>query len=239
MKRHLTLLIFCITALISCSKDDESPVLRGGTYSNNGLAVAGPITLYVGDKTITERNFIHSFLERRADYWLKDSTFNEYTGTNIRYYPTSLIIKGDSIAIDTVSLIDKDTFYINTLSNNTKLLVSKRVHQVNPTLWGDLGCANVGKYIRRNPASYHCTYFDYPYYNSSCTGHKQFQLNIENDHIVIPVLTYYFIRPVAPGVNCYTNERYINDDFNTDIQHKLRPEDTLAVQTYFVKLYKQ
>ncbi len=237
MKRHLTLLIFCITALISCSKDDESPVLREGTYSNNGLAVAGPITLYVGNKTITERNFIHSFLERRANNWLTDSTFNERTGTDIQYYLTSLTIQGDTIAIDVSSPNYLDTFYINSLSNNTRLLVANRESLVKPQLMGDLGCGNVGRYIRMNPPSYTCGYLNYP--NSYCTGRKQFQLNIENDHIVMPVLTYCFVRPIGTGINCNTSERYVNDEFNADIRDSLHPEDTLAVQTYFVNLYKQ
>lgn len=237
MKRHLRLLIFCITVLISCSKDDDNPVLREGTYSNNGLAVAGPINLYVGDKIITERNFIHSFLERRTNNWLTDSTFNERTGTNIRFYPTSLTIKGDTIAIDVSAPDFPDTFQINSLSNNTRLLVAKNESLIKPTIMGDLGCANVGKYIRRNPPSYHCSYMDYP--NSYCTGHKQFQLNIENDHILMPVLTYYFVRPIGTGINCNTAERYINDEFNADIKGQLHPEDTLVVQTYFVNLYKQ
>ena len=90
----------------------------------------------------------------------------------------------------------------------------------------------MAKYVRRNPPTYACSYFNYPV--SHCIGHEQFQLNVEKDHLVMPVLTYYFARPVAPDIFCHTYERYIKDDFNKDILSKLRPEDTLAVQTYFV-----
>ena len=236
MKKYITI-ILCITTLISCKKDDNTHVMREGTYTNKNLATAGPITLYVGNKTITEQTFIHNFLVRRINSWLTDSTFREQAGLNTPFIFTSVTIQGDMAyyALDPGNTY-QDTFHINPLSTNTRLLVAKTESVIKPTVIGELSCANVAKYVRSNPPTYACNYFNYP--DSYCTGHKQMQLNIESDYLVIPVLTYYFARPIASGVVCHTYERYISDDFNKDILSKLRPEDTLAVQTYFVKLYK-
>ncbi|PSL33025.1 hypothetical protein [Chitinophaga ginsengisoli] len=236
MKKYVTI-ILCIAALISCKKDDSTHVMQEGTYTNKNLATAGPITLYVGDKTITEPTFIHDFLERRINNWLMDSTFREQPGINTPFIFTEVTIEGDmAYYTQDPGNSYQDTFHINPLSTNTRLLVANRESIIKPTVIGELSCANVAKYVRRNPPTYACSYFNYP--DSYCTGHKQLQLNVESDHLVIPVLTYYFARPIASGVVCHTYERYISDDFNKDILGKLRPEDTLAVQTYFVKLYK-
>lgn len=238
MKAHITVLVSCIAILISCKKDDNVHVMREGTYNNRELATAGPITLYVGNKTITEHTFIHAFLERRIGRWLRDSTFREQAGINIPFIFTSVTIQGD-FAYYTLDPGNsyQDTFRINPLSANTRLLIANSESIIEPTVAGELSCLNVAKYVRRNPPTYACSYFNYP--TSYCTGHKPMQLNVESDYLVIPVLTYYFARPIAPDVVCHTYQRYISDDFNKDILGKLRPDDTLAVQTYFVKLYKQ
>lgn len=237
MRIHVTAFILCIATLISCKKDNDAPTLREGTYSNKSLATSEPIVLYIGDKTITDPAFIHSFLLRRFGASLPESGFTEETSMSTPFDYTSVTISGDSIAYYALDPDNSyvDTFHINSLSANARLLVDKRESPIKPTLIGEFGCTNVAKYIRRNPPSYNCIGLSPTSY---CVGRKQFQLNIEGDHLVIPVLSYYFIRPVSYNASCITFESYVQDDFNRDILGKLRPEDTLAVQTYFVKLYK-
>lgn len=239
MKRRVAVFILCIATLISCKKDNDAPTLRQGTYSNKSLATSEPIVLYIGGKTITDPALIHDFLLRRFGGNLPGSGFTEEISLNTPFDYTSVTISGDSIAYYTLDPDNsyQDTFHINSLSANTRLLIEKRESPIKPTLIGEFGCTNVAKYIRRNPPSYTCVDFNYPY--SYCIGREQFQLNIEDDHLVIPVLSYYFIRPVSYYVSCITSGRYVMDDFDRDIINKLYPQDTLAVQTYFVKLYKQ
>lgn len=239
MKRCVAAFIFCIATLISCKKDNDTPALREGMYSNKSLATSEPIVLYIGDKMITDPVFIHNFLQRRLGATLPESGFTEETSPNSPFDYTSVTISGDSVAYYALDPDNSyvDTFHINSLSANTRLLVEKKESIIKPTLIGEFGCTNVAKHIRRNPPSYTCIDLSQP--TSYCIGRKQFQLNIENDHLVIPVLTYYFIRPVSYYASCITSERHVRDDFNRDILGKLHPEDTLVVQTYFLKLYKQ
>jgi len=236
MKTYLAALTLCVAALTSCSKEDKkTPVIQDGTYtSKNQRATAGPVIMYAGNHLISNQVFIHDFLQRNIPDWLTDSIPLESD-----YYYASLDVKGDTLAYfdREPQRLFTDTVNMSPSGDKGRLLTNRKQTDIKAYPIGTLGCLNAAKYVRRNPPSYACIYYDQN--ARSCPGNENYALSIKDGHLEMPMTAYFFTRPMDTTYKCISEGSYIWDYFNEDMTAHMKPADTLVVQTFTIKLIKQ